>query len=440
MEQNVPFQIKMFETHKENPFILKGKEELNKYYPNSNSSHKFKDSENIALLSNKNELIHKTNDNCNGSEASTEMELSIDENKAEPVNYTSYDDLASYDVNMENFQSKREEILKELKFEYDWKRQFEAVNTLRQLNKFCKPFLYQIFDSVLDLLPGLAFNLKSNISKNTLVLIEEIFLTFLDEDEFLDEWIEKIIAIVIKEAYSPKNFIAEKAKSSLFTLAKNVKRNVVICSLLDIMTDFNNHKSSEIAAKFTVEFIQSTDVNDLYYKINWNRVFLLLEKIFSGSKKDIHRKKVKEILFELIEKFNCFRKEEFECKRSKYAELIIKENSIIAVEENLALEENSVKLNYLKAKLSEIIENVNFREIIIFFCTNSIREESLLSRFTCLVEYFDTITKKKLEMGSNRRKSLKDEKHKALESRKSLIKQDEVILVLEKPKESSSDN
>src|SRR5574343_467448 len=62
-------------------------------------------------------------------------------------------------------------------FEQDWQMNFDSVTQLRGFIKFCWEEFSHYFGYLRPRIMNLAFSIRSSLSKNTLMLLSELFIT-----------------------------------------------------------------------------------------------------------------------------------------------------------------------------------------------------------------------------------------------------------------------
>ncbi len=94
----------------------------------------------------------------------------------------------------------------------DWRKQYDAVNQLRVLNKFHKEFLSTRLsqDTIGIFIKAQVDNLRSNLSKNALLLVQEVFSDVRGNE--IAGFIRLVVPTVLIKTDFEKNFIAQEAK------------------------------------------------------------------------------------------------------------------------------------------------------------------------------------------------------------------------------------
>lgn len=204
----------------------------------------------------------------------------IDKN-LKKVEYISYNDLNFLDENEIDLHNFRKKIVTDLSNKSDWNKQYNAVNEIRRLLKFYKKDLYslnQIIISVGPILSELSSSIRSNLSKNSLILIKEIF-----DDKPIEDY--HTLKILIKSALiqcaAVKTFIKEQSYLCLNALSKNT--NFINSITIGILIEEVGHKNLKIseAAYNTLEIIFSNwKLAEDYEKENWSLIFKMIFNIY----------------------------------------------------------------------------------------------------------------------------------------------------------------
>ena len=176
------------------------------------------------------------------------MEGSINaENNQQAVQYTSFDDLTNeLPILDESFLG---ELLK-AKDSTDWKQAFDYLDVLRKINKFHPEDFAALFPKVSPFILSNIGNLRSNLIKNGLILIKEVFnynpkfltmIAFNAPDLFSD-----LIPLLYEKANNDKAFLKNEAKDALKALEKSCPLHD---SILKILFGLSQEKSMGIAEK-----------------------------------------------------------------------------------------------------------------------------------------------------------------------------------------------
>lgn len=135
------------------------------------------------------------------------------------VEYISCSDLKPFesDINLEGLIA---ELRKNTDINSQWTDQFEALNTIRRLNKFNSDIFKKIIYELCPVVCGLTTSIRSYITKMSIMLIKEIFNSsnLHSEDAFV---IKQLIMSTVGLLSHLNNFIKKEAASALEILANN---------------------------------------------------------------------------------------------------------------------------------------------------------------------------------------------------------------------------
>jgi hypothetical protein len=173
--------------------------------------------------------------------------------------YLSFENLEDYYTTETNFDEIFNKLYEGTKAKHEWKVHFDILENLRILNKFKNqefvkkipfftPFLYQGVDS-----------LRSNVSKNALLLIREI-IQLTNDFTVLQELLLKILPLTLEKAVSEKTFIKTEAKNALKELEKNGCCDVSIYVLGEKSFD-KNSQLCELAMQTLCEIVKNVKEN-----------------------------------------------------------------------------------------------------------------------------------------------------------------------------------
>lgn len=181
-----------------------------------------------------------------------------------------------------------------------WMNQIDAINKLRSLNKYNNSLLLDSLHYIIPHFHHLTTNLKSNISKNSLILLKEITNNkdLICNSNFKDEWFNEIINISLIQSTYIKSFISIEAQEALKNISKHMHNNESFIVLLNGIKN-TNHKISENAYNTLIKLISNISIEFLVLKLNWKLIFSLLVEIHN-MKTDYYIKKV----YGLLKKLN----------------------------------------------------------------------------------------------------------------------------------------
>lgn len=144
----------------------------------------------------------------------------------------------------------------------DWKQDFENLDILRKLNKFQEKEFPHFFLKTFPFVISCLNNLRSNLTKNGLILIKEVFSKH--DFIFLNEELTNVLTpILFEKVCCEKNFIRLEAKNALQELEKNCGVQRVIFEILNkILNDKNQNiceKASDSVYKIVNEYKMELD-------------------------------------------------------------------------------------------------------------------------------------------------------------------------------------
>lgn len=272
------------------------------------------------------------------------------------VKYISWEDLTQLKIDGLGDMC---EIIKAISDESDWKKQFEAIDKVRRLNKYDYPVFLTVFSKVINKLLCLLSNLRSGICKNALILINEVLSNY-NEPNFPDTMLCQLIKLVIKESGNQKKFLRREAELGLQTIAARPFRNSIMQTL--ISESVASVKSLEACSQMICQLIESTHAEVLFIQVDWNSFLLSLTKLFL-EKKEMQRKKVNQILSCVEAKMKDFTNINFYKEKNLFTnqdsylrnEPISQEN-IKLISEAVNLEPSSVLL-YIIIQFAQISED-----------------------------------------------------------------------------------
>ena len=125
------------------------------------------------------------------------------------LTYTSYEGLEPLQPDPASYEG----LLKSL----DWKVQFSTLTALRQVCKHHPEVFFQLVDSLLPLVIALSDSIRSNLSKNALLLLTEMFL---EPHPLHVQIAEMLVPGLLQKTISEKTFIKQQAAAALRNLCR----------------------------------------------------------------------------------------------------------------------------------------------------------------------------------------------------------------------------
>ena len=144
----------------------------------------------------------------------------------------------------------------------DWKQDFENLDILRKLNKFQEKEFPHFFFKTFPFVMSCLNNLRSNLTKNGLILIKEV----LSKHDFLylnEELANLLTPILFEKVCCEKNFIRLEAKNALQELERRCGVQKVFFEILNkLLNDKNQNiceKTSDSVYKIVDEYKMELD-------------------------------------------------------------------------------------------------------------------------------------------------------------------------------------
>ena len=146
------------------------------------------------------------------------------------VDYQTYEELAdfeAYDL------AQVLEKIKENSASDEWKVIFQNLDDIRRLNKFHRQDLTESLGSMIEFITTHVNNLRSNISKNACVLVQELFASEVDVSQCEGNKIEESLypVIIFKTGYE-KKFIQQEAQKALEDICSVQKSEFLLSEMI----------------------------------------------------------------------------------------------------------------------------------------------------------------------------------------------------------------
>lgn len=190
--------------------------------------------------------------------------------------YKSYEDLANCYKNATDLAGIMKELKEQTNPDANWKEHFDVIENLRVLNKFYANEFRTHLSEFNDFLQKSVESLRSNLSKNALMLIKEVFHSYRNSDSS-ESFLNSIVPIILEKSVSEKGFLKNEARAALKALEKTGCNNHVIKVLCDRSFD-KNGVISELSFQSLAEIVHEAKEN-LSEKINQEHLEILLETI-----------------------------------------------------------------------------------------------------------------------------------------------------------------
>lgn len=200
----------------------------------------------------------------------------------------------------------------------DWTLQISVINYLRRILKFEKSVFTQFFygAKLYEKIIGLIDSVRSSLSKNVLILLNEIFSNSISEQ---DKNISSIISVIkatiphlISKISSNQSFIKFDSKICLESIIKNMKYFDVLLTFMQLMNK-KKGKDSELCAEFSIKMIKNLGKEFFEQNPRFNELVKCLVTFYEAQK-NTNIKLCKSILDCFVEVMG---KEEFGIKLEK---------------------------------------------------------------------------------------------------------------------------
>lgn len=220
------------------------------------------------------------------------MDISPNSDNQTVVKYTTYPDLlndsSALDEAFFTDITKNKEGL-------DWKQSFDYLDQLRKYNKYNSE---EFILTLPKLLPFILFNinnLRSNLIKNSLILVKEVFaynqLFFPLILHKQPEIIMDLIPIIYEKANNDKVFLKNEAKEAISSLEKNCPLNEIVLKILANLAQEKNPGISEKAA-LSLSMIVSSNQEEIIKNQIPKELFIFVLKIM-GKLLDSNRMSIR---------------------------------------------------------------------------------------------------------------------------------------------------
>ncbi len=190
--------------------------------------------------------------------------------------YTPFEDLPNLFQNSQDLNSNIEGLKELSSDKYDWKTHFDLIDQLRSLNKYYIATLAQNLDFFSIFIQKSMNSLRSNVSKNALILVKEIFEQSTDHNPSID-FLKVIIHSTLVRAISDKAFIKTEARSVIKVLEKNGFNDPTIQILCE--KSFDKNTSISELSFLTMAEIAKEGKENLLQKLSFISLQILFETI-----------------------------------------------------------------------------------------------------------------------------------------------------------------
>eukprot|EP01017_Pseudomicrothorax_dubius_P009155 TRINITY_DN13064_c0_g1_i3.p2 TRINITY_DN13064_c0_g1~~TRINITY_DN13064_c0_g1_i3.p2 ORF type:complete len:328 (-),score=80.44 TRINITY_DN13064_c0_g1_i3:1814-2797(-) len=173
--------------------------------------------------------------------------------------YTSFEDLPNYGTDV-NVVEVLDLIRKSFEDKSNWKSTFDALDNLRILNKFYPHDVNNIFEAFGKYIMEGLESVRSNIAKNSLIFIKEVFTYTCRSVKVADEIISEVIPVVLSKCFSDKAFIKAEAQECITQFLENCVGDISIITLCRSCFD-KNVNICELSMQAIAKMIESLGEN-----------------------------------------------------------------------------------------------------------------------------------------------------------------------------------
>jgi len=144
----------------------------------------------------------------------------LSQDTSSELTYTPYEGLEPVQPEPSTYEG----LLKSL----DWKIQFCTLTVLRQVCKYHSEVYFQLIPGLLPLVIGLSDSIRSNLSKNALLLLTEMFIQPHPAQVLVAE---TLVPGLLQKTISEKAFIKQEAAAALQSLCRVAGNSAVLQQL-----------------------------------------------------------------------------------------------------------------------------------------------------------------------------------------------------------------
>lgn len=267
--------------------------------------------------------------------------------------YTSYEDLTNCYMHDADLSSVIQKLKQQTNPDANWKEHFDVIEGLRVLNKFHANEFRNHLSEFNDFLGKSVDNLRSNISKNALMLIKEVFHSFRNS-ESSESFLNSIVPIILEKSVSEKGFLKNEARAALKALEKTGCNNNVIKVLCNRSFD-KNGVISELSFQSLAEIVGEAKEN-LSEKINQEHLEILLETIAHSidGKRAVNKRVAKGLCVQLK---GIYSSQDMDFEKFMKEKTKLKEKEV-----KLIMESFKKNINNTRSDLSGFIKTKKFKQ------------------------------------------------------------------------------
>ena len=273
--------------------------------------------------------------------------------------YTTYEDLLNCFTHQPDITTTVHDLVQRVQEDVDWTVQFDTIEGLRVLNKYYTSELRKKLSEFTPFLHKSVESLRSNVSKNTLMLIKEVFTVYRDtKEKDSDTFLNGILPVILEKSVSEKGFLKKEARDALKALEKTGCNNSVVRVLCDKSFD-KNGTISELSFKSLAEIVQESKEN-LTEKISEEHMQTLFKTVAQllDGKRAVNQRVAKGLCEQLKEAFS---EKENDFQRLMTDKMKLKDNEAKMIMESLALPKKNT--SGMRADFSGFIKTKKFKQV-----------------------------------------------------------------------------
>ena len=220
------------------------------------------------------------------------------------IEYQTFENLLPFS-NSEDYDKLYDIIIAYFNDDTNWLNQFEALNFLRRLNKYCPIIFNSILPNIVIFITKFTSSLRSNLSKLSIMLIKEIFYSK-DFSSTNFKLLKNLISAVTFQSASMKSFIKEESLVSLDALTNNfIFHNTFTLNYLIEEISSKSLLQSENSFNSSIKLIYNWTREDIFSGTNylqWQGILIQIINIYS-LKREPYIKRACKLLENLYTKF-----------------------------------------------------------------------------------------------------------------------------------------
>jgi hypothetical protein len=205
------------------------------------------------------------------------------------LNYIPYDYLEPFPRDVNLLRLFREISTRLLEPPQSWVDTFYSINELRRIKKFYPELFNTIFDNLTTQFENFISHSKIPISKLSLILMSEVFSTFQFDNDFLPNWIYKLLPIVLLKTTSESTIIKQEA----YIILNNVHENMLYPETVEVLMDEMLNKNmliSNISFECLLNLIKSFPPVTLEHSVEWDIFIKTICDLYENKKEGYVKK------------------------------------------------------------------------------------------------------------------------------------------------------